>query len=182
MGSLHVNAAPGEVHAIHNGEFTTYALLTAAPFADPDIGKVYRVTDDGGLDEYYILKASTPVFYKVGTKEVSSLSTTDATETAIYTLETVSDYIYQIETTVIATVNTGGNAAGYKRIATFKNDSGTLAIIATTTDGHTAENNSAWDCQIEANGTEIRVNVTGAAGIDINWEAYSEVFAKPNGA
>jgi hypothetical protein len=66
--------------------------------------------------------------------------------------------------------------AGYERIATFKNDGGTLSLVGSVSTPHTAESTSGWDCTIDASGSDIRVRVTGAGSTNVTWLAQLEVI------
>ena len=174
---LHSALDTANIHQLQNWEFATLDAAQAETFNAADIGKVLRITDS---DDYYILKDTTPTFLACGNEILCEVQTTDATETALLTFGTATDYNYQVFANVLAGVDTGGNVAGYVRIATFKNDSGTLSIVGSTSTTHTAENDAAWDCQIEASGTNILVDVTGAAGTTINWLGFVRIYVQKN--
>jgi len=178
----HKSALIGDIHIIHNAEYDTLVAMQAVSYTSADIGKVVRIPTEGGIDRFYIVNATTPTFSLIPSIELAEVTTSNATETNLYELTTVDDYVYHVEAVVIGTVNAGGNAATYVRKAGFKNDSGTLSIIGSTTSDHTAENDSNWDVQIETDGgTAIQVNVTGVAATVINWTGYITIFTKANG-
>jgi len=108
-----------------------------------------------------------------GTGQVTQsaeVATTDATVTSLWTLTTVSDTIYQVRATVIATETTDHDeAASYELIATFKNDGGTLTQVGTTTVAHSAEDTAGWDAVFDVSAGDIRVRVTGAAATNVSW-------------
>ena len=66
-------------------------------------------------------------------------------------------------------------AAGYTRIATFKNDGGTLTQVGTTGTAFTAEDTAGWNVTFTTSGTDILLQVTGAASTDINWKSDSKI-------
>lgn len=105
-----------------------------------------------------------------------NVSTTDATPTTVHTFTTASNrsYHYEVRCTARRTggsAGTAGDTASYRLIGTFKNVSGTLTQVGTTTAIHTAEDQAGWDCTLGTSGTAIVVTGTGAANNNINWEA-----------
>lgn len=109
------------------------------------------------------------------------VETTDATVTTILTLATIADSVKSISVRVVArrTAGAGGTAgdvAGYSRIATFKNIAGTVTQVGTTTDDHTAEDQSGWDVTFSISGTNVLIQVTGAADNTITWHATARTY------
>ena len=104
------------------------------------------------------------------------VATTDATVTTLLTIATASNTTYLVRAFVAAR-RTGGasgtasDSAGYTFVGTFKNASGTLTQVGTTTAVHTAEDQAAWNATFDVSGTDIRIRVTGAANNDITWHA-----------
>ena len=176
----HKDSPIGQNHRIHAFEYNDLASV-ASSWSANDVVKVFKRVDDDNL--YWIRKTSGEknVFY---TLQHSTVSTTDATETTVATLDTstLTDYVFHLEVMVTATIDGGGDAASYKRIGTFKNDSGMVSKVGSITDAHTAEDVAGWDCDIDSSGTNIRVRVTGAAASDINWDCEMYIKAQANGA
>ena len=103
--------------------------------------------------------------------------TTDATQSTAVTVQTETDEAYLVVAWVIAVDTTDySQVAGYCRIATFKNDGGTLAAVGSVTDGGTMETDNTWDCTLDASGTTIRVRVTGEAAKTITWRVVLDVY------
>ena len=95
--------------------------------------------------------------------------TTDATATAIVTIDTDSDACYLIVADVVGTESVDHDeVAGYRVVGTFKNDNNTLTKIGSTVTA--AESTGAWDCDVDASDDDIRVVVTGAGGTEVDWE------------
>ena len=181
MGS-HKDVGVGGNHIPHNYSNATLDAAQSYGFSAEDVSKIGKITDS---DTYYIVKNSSGTILNIHLEEVAEVQTvTTAGETNLWAFDTTiahDDYIFYIEATVLATITTGGNAASYKRIAAFKNDSGTLSQIGSTASIFTGENDSNWDCQIETDGaTEIRVNVTGDAGSTIDWLGFINVKVQKN--
>jgi hypothetical protein len=105
------------------------------------------------------------------------VNTTDATQTTSATFPTKSNRAYLAIARVAATETTDfDEVAGYERIATFKNDGGTLTLVGSVTSVHTAESTAGWDVTLDASGTDIRVRVTGAADTNVTWLTQLEVI------
>ncbi|TAK04201.1 hypothetical protein EPO34_03585 [Patescibacteria group bacterium] len=108
-------------------------------------------------------------------------ATTDATATTILTLATITDSVKMIEIKVAArrtggTGGTAGDGAGYARVATFKNIAGTVSQIGSTQDNATHESQAVWDVSFSISGTNVLVQVTGAADNNITWHATARVY------
>jgi hypothetical protein len=170
MGS-HKDVGVGGNHIPHNYSNATLDAAQSYGFSAEDVSKIGKITDS---DTYYIVKNSSGDLYEFTLRELKEVQTvTTASETELFSLDTTiahDDYTFIVHCFVQGTVSGGGNAAGYVRTAMFKNDSGTLSQVGSTSPDFTAEDDSNWDCQVETDGgTEIRVNVTGDAGSTIDW-------------
>lgn len=103
--------------------------------------------------------------------------TSDATEETAVLIPTRSNHVYQVTARVVATETADfDEMASYVRIGAFKNDGGTLTLIGSVTAVHTAENTAGWDVTLDANSTNIRVRVTGAAATTIAWQVDVDVL------
>jgi len=104
------------------------------------------------------------------TTHAGSVSTTDATTTTMITVTTATDTAYHVVAQGIG-VNTDdySEVGSYYRVATFKNDGGTLSQVGSTTEVHAQEDVAGWNVGLSTSGTNIRVRVTGAAATNINW-------------
>lgn len=163
---LLTNQTIGNIPIIHNYEYTDLDEAQGATWSANDVGKVFRILDE---PNYYIILNTDGDFAKIKSGETKEVQTTDATVTSLATLATTDDYTYIITAEVQGAVNTGGNTAGYGRAATFKNVAGTLSQVGSTTALWTHEDAAGWDCDIDADGTDIRIRVTGAAATTIDW-------------
>lgn len=97
--------------------------------------------------------------------------TTDATTATLCTLATVTGTVLQIDVKVVARAGATNEGAGYARIATYRNDAGTVTRIGGTTSYHYVEDNPAWALAMTISGTDVLVRVTGEAGKNIIWHA-----------
>lgn len=174
----HKNLSLAEIHQIHNVEYTDMITAQSASWGASDVGKVFRILDE---PNYYLIRTSGGKFMQIGTEEVATVETTDATETTIDTYSTATDFIYYVKVYLLGTVDEGGNAASYRMYATFKNDSGTLTQVGATVNSPD-EDDAAWGSDIDANGTNIRVRVIGKAATNINWVSYTSIKVFANGA
>lgn len=177
MADFHQDLQDGENHQVTAGNYSSYIAKAAATYASGDVRKVYRQSDDECLSA---LVDTTPLFQKFLTGYEARVQTTNATETNLFEYETsgLTDYVFHVEARVNAFVSGGGNGASYVRIATFKNDSGTLSQIGSTTSVHTAEDDAAWDCKIQTDGgTKIQNDIVGKASTTINWQAVVTILA-----
>lgn len=103
--------------------------------------------------------------------------TDDATQVTGLLIPTRSDHSYHVVLNVLATeTNDFDETGGYTRIAAFKNDGGTLAIVGSVATTFTAETTGGWDVTMDASGTNIRVRITGAASTDITWQIAADVL------
>lgn len=114
---------------------------------------------------------------------VTSETTADATPVAKIISNTDNDFSYLCDVRVTA-INTddGSEAAFYSIQAGYKNDGGVLteSFDNTTT---LQEDDAAWNCTIAADGSAIKVTVTGAAGTNIAWcISYTVTSAGDGGA
>jgi hypothetical protein len=107
--------------------------------------------------------------------------TTDANFTKALTLElTESGYCYNI-LAQIQGHRTGGAAgaaddsAGYVIAGTFKNSSGVVTQVATTTVIHSAEDQAGWDADFNISGTDVEVRVKGATDNNVDWWVIAEM-------
>ena len=66
-------------------------------------------------------------------------------------------------------------AYGYVRIGTFKNDSGTVTQVGTTSNTHNAETANA-DMSFSITGTLVTVKITGSIGNTVSWTGYADVI------
>lgn len=110
----------------------------------------------------------------------ATANTTDATVTTLQTIGTSSNSILGIEVKISAR-RTGGasgttnDSAYYVLHGMAKNNAGTVTI--STVVSSEFEDQSGWDADLVASGTNILVRVTGAAGNNISWRASTQTIS-----
>ncbi len=101
------------------------------------------------------------------------LQTTDATtQTTLFRFEMPDGQVANMEVTVIAKQTNGSNKAVYKLAGLFSCASGTVTQHGSTTTLYSVETDATWNCTLSTSLNLARINVTGAAGQNITWEAY----------
>ena len=108
------------------------------------------------------------------------VATTDATATTLQTIAITASNTYLIETRVLArrTGGAGGTAedgAGYVVRGTYKTVAGTVTLIGAILADYTAEDQVLWDATLVISGTNVIVQVTGAALNNVTWHATTVV-------
>lgn len=110
----------------------------------------------------------------------ATVQTTDATVTTVESVTTASDTSYTLHATVTAVKSDGSQMASYVLYASYRNDSGAVTQVGTTTVSHTAEDDATWDATLDISGTSIRVRVTGVAATTIRWQSHLRISAVKN--
>lgn len=105
----------------------------------------------------------------------STVNTTDATATEIASIPVPNNSSLLLEIRVIGrrTGGTGGStgdSAHYIRTARYKNISGAVSVHSVQSD-YTSEDQAGWGIILGVNGSNARVQVTGAANNNVTWEA-----------
>lgn len=126
------------------------------------------------MPDYTVSTAASKESATFGTR----VNTTDATVSTVATISTGSNRVYMVIAKVVAmTTDITTQQAAYTRTALFKNVAGTLSLVGAVTANTTIETDSAWDCTLDASGTDMRVRVTGAAATNVIWHCQVEVIA-----
>lgn len=108
---------------------------------------------------------------------VATVTTTDATVTALETIATTSDQSYLIRTRVTSRrSDSGSESNGYVLTGLFKNVAGTVTQV-NITDRLEFEDSSAWNTIFAISGTNILINVTGEASKTIQWKSSTETLS-----
>lgn len=97
------------------------------------------------------------------------VQTTNATVTAVATLATTSNTLFQVDAIIMAKKSDHTAGAVYKRSITVRNVAGTLTAIGSVDSTDTKEDNAALDATLAISGTNIVCNVTGIASQTYNW-------------
>lgn len=106
-----------------------------------------------------------------------TVTTTDATQSTAMSIPIPTDTTVLLEVRVIGRRTAGsagaaGDSAAYVRTARFKNIAGTVTMVTLQSD-YTSEDQAGWNCTLDANTTNARVRVTGAANNTVLWEVQS---------
>jgi hypothetical protein len=99
-----------------------------------------------------------------------NVQTTDATVTTLDSFTLASGTAVTVSWLVAAIRSDSTQGAGYSVMASFRNNGGAVAQIGAT-QVQSLEDNSAWAATADNSGTTIRLRVTGAAGVTIQWTA-----------
>ena len=102
------------------------------------------------------------------------VQTTNATPTTISTLAIGTSKIHCYRVVLAGLQSNSSNGAYYERLAGYKNNAGTVTLIGSAASPITAEDNAAWDITLTISGTNVLVQVTGAAATTIEWETIIE--------
>lgn len=109
------------------------------------------------------------------------LETTAATATTINTIAIATNTTYMMEAHVRAR-RTGGasgtadDAAAYVVRACYKTATGTVTLIGAVNADYTAESQAAWDCTFVISGSNVLLQVTGAAANTVTWHSTIRVM------
>lgn len=101
-------------------------------------------------------------------------TTTNATPATLHTFAISASNTVIISVTVIAR-RTGGSAgtaddgAAYYKRAAYTTKAGTVTLLGTAMDSVDREDVAGWDCTLTISGTNVIVQVTGAANTNITW-------------
>jgi len=101
----------------------------------------------------------------------------------IWSESTITDYTYHVTATVLArrtggSAGTNGDAASYIISGLFKNISGTVTQIGSTTNIQTVESQPAWTCVFQTVGGSVSIAGTGAANNDLVWHVVEAKVSK----
>lgn len=142
-----------------------------------------KFTED--KETYTFFDALVNTFYRLwsevrGIEFNATVSTADATNTAIQRVNVPVDRSAYIETIVVGRRNGGlagspGDSAYYKLEGLFKNSGGTLSLVGSVIQSG-AEDQAAWNAAYSIQGSDVLVAVTGAANNDITWQSFLRYY------
>lgn len=105
-----------------------------------------------------------------------TLQTVDGAVNVIGTFPIQASKAYTIDVLALALRDTLTEAAGYRRVATFRSSAaGVVTQVGSTTAVATHEDDATWDVAFAISGTNVNIVVTGNPGKIINWRADTEV-------
>lgn len=140
---------------------TGYSLIASA-----DAGKGWSYS--GG-----VFSRDAVIFQDSDSPLEQSLSTTDATATAITAQTIPLSSSLLIEATIIGkrtggSAGSAGDSATFIMNASYKNIAGTVTQIGKS-DIFSASDQAAWKYTLTISGTDVMIQVTGAANNNISW-------------
>ncbi len=111
---------------------------------------------------------------------VSTVNTTDASPTAVYTVNIPTGALIDIASTVVAkrtggTAGSAGDGARYQIRGLYRNIAGTVSIIGTLEYPFLDESLEAYDATFTVSGASVIIEVTGVVNTNIAWQANTSV-------
>jgi hypothetical protein len=180
------NRADGK--AIQNTMAAGYVTLTDGQFAYVDLNETDGTAISVGVATVTTNAASNFISYNrlvLGYRNTASdlyfpvylqamirstVTTTDASETTIESRTLTEGKAYIVEAHIVACQGADLNRAAYvRRACVYRASGGSAALQGSVQDGLTIESESAWDVDIDVNGNDVRVRVTGAAEMTVVW-------------
>jgi len=104
-----------------------------------------------------------------GIGDVDTVQTLDATPTTIRTIPLTTDTVTQIVVDVVGIKSDKTAISGFKKIVTYKNDSGVLTLQGMISRVH-QQRQAGWDVTFSISGANVLLQVTGAA-MTIDWKS-----------
>ena len=98
--------------------------------------------------------------------------TTDATPTVIDSIVIPTDYVVDLNITVIGIKDDATLKWDSHCLAGYANDSGTTTLEGTFTNAH-KEGPAVWDVTPVLNSPNVDITVTGDGGTNINWKSVT---------
>lgn len=139
-----------------------------------------RLADDSGYADFTADKTTATAaqinntLYRAN-PVATPLETTDATVTTLITYTTQTDTVSMVTARVVGVTDLGGQGAGYIINGTFRNVSGTVTQVGSTTVVSSHEDDTAWNCTMSISGANVLVRVTGAIATTIEWNGAIDV-------
>lgn len=128
---------------------------------------------------FQLFKISTSTGGPSPTQLSGSVSTTDATVTDIITISTSTNTTKLVDVDVTArrtggTAGAAGDSAGWRKSFVVKNVAGTVTINRAQ-DSYTFKDQIGWDTLEVVSGTNVKIQVKGAANNNVDWVAQATV-------
>jgi len=159
-----VTAPTGAIVGTSDSQTLTNKTLTSPAISSPTISgtPVFSATD---------LQATGNARIKAYSN-ISSVQTTDATVTSVYTWTILDEAVTLATAEIGADKSDGSDCAAYIRRIRFKRDGGTVTA-GTVETTFTDETDATWDATIDNSTSTGRVRVTGKAATTIDWGAIT---------
>jgi len=103
-----------------------------------------------------------------------SVRTTDATQTNLATVNIPNNSGKYIRAAIKGVLSDGTKMVDADLIRGYKNASGTVSAMGSTTSNHWESDDGAYAIDFVISGTSVIIKVTGKAGETINW--YCRVY------
>ncbi len=171
-GSATVVAIPGGYQTVGVVDAGSYSQRGAV-YVVPGGGVTVAGSDNSGENTTYLAISQ----LGVTTSFECTLQTTNGTGTACGNISmATSGANYFVIGRCVGIQSDNSNAAGYMFSMSARNSAGTVTANGGVTAIVTHESNAAWTATFGApSGTNVPVNVTGAAGVTVNWRCYAEI-------
>jgi len=168
-GSAVIHSPPRNLLIIRQGGSGVSAVTAASPLlssggATPDIS----ITSVGAaVDDILLWDGSAWVAAPQPGSEVAagSVTTSDATPTALLTLTPPADSTVVYEATVAARESAGPSGSGYGRVATFRESAGVVTQVGATASLWEQEDVPALDAYFTIAGSNVELTVVGEASV-----------------
>ncbi len=148
---------------------TTTAALSAATGSVVPVANILRLGGDNGIKTYELTLS--PGELSIGFIRGSAQTTDAATVTAVITQATNTDSTMTVQIIAAGFCTTNNDSVGIYGTAVINNTAGTASLVNTVDlIKNSAASLSTCDLTITASGADFIVNVTGVAGLTINWD------------
>lgn len=103
------------------------------------------------------------------------VQTTDGSATTVATYTPADGTAILIHASILGRNTDGSEGAGYILVGAFRRVGSTVYQIGSTTTVSSAEDDGTWNAAFSISGTDVNVQVTGAASTTINWTCHSHI-------
>lgn len=159
-GSLTVEAEPNDFASAGIARLIGAGVLSVSLVSDP-------LTSDA---------FETASLEAVGLSFSATLTTLNATPTALKVFTVPLNSVMVVDAMVGAVQSDASNAGGYRRIATFKNTAGVVTQVGSTTDVATGEDVAGLDVTFGGiSGATFTLFATGVAATTYKWAARGAI-------
>lgn len=130
---------------------------------------------DGSAGQALITDGSGTLYYDyVDVLIANAITTTDATQTNIVSINSQSDTAYLVESRIVAIrTDSGAEAIAFVLRSIFRNIGGVLTKLGE--DKVDAPKSVSWDVTSSANSTTIQIDVIGQVGKTVKWSSKTRV-------
>jgi hypothetical protein len=111
--------------------------------------------------------------------QLSAVTTQDAVQRPVTTITTQTDWTYFVQGKIIARDQATGDSKIWWATGCFRNVSGVVTRVASLANIMTPigdPSTTTWVASVAVSGADILINVTGAAGVNIDWAGFIDLF------